>query len=276
MKPRFLLSVVLLSLAGIGLSQYKVISFNIRLELTSDGDNQWDLRKSSTIDFLNYESPDFIGMQEVLNSQLEDLENGLNKYKWIGVARDDGKNAGEFSPIFYDRSQWNLMETSTFWLSQTPDIPSKSWDAALPRICTWGKFENVDSGNAIFVFNSHFDHIGKEARFKSAKLIVDQVKKIAGDNKMILLGDFNAEPESPPIKAILKSQLEDAFSKAEIKFGSVGTFNGFDHQKIPDRRIDYVFTSQDLNIVSYAVASHLIEGRYLSDHFPIIVTFNLK
>lgn len=268
---RHFLSILLLSISLVGVCQLKVITFNIRLETTSDGNNQWDLRKSSVVDFLNYEDADFIGMQEVLWSQMEDLQKGIDSYSWIGVGRDDGKKGGEFSPIFYNSERWDEVESKTFWLSESPDKPSKSWDAALPRICTWGRFRNIETKDEVYIFNTHFDHVGKEARTNSAKLIVEQIHQIANSERVILFGDFNAEVNSAPIQAVVNSSLLDAFDEAQIRFGSVGTFNAFDYSKTPKRRIDYVFVSSDLEVESYGVASHLIDGRYLSDHFPVIV-----
>lgn len=276
MKRLLLVILLIIATMTIDAQEIKAISFNIRLETTSDGNNQWDFRKESVFDFLQYENPDFVGMQEVLWSQLEDIENTLAEYKWIGVGRDDGKNSGEFSPIFYHAGKWELLESNTFWLSEDPEKPSKSWDAALPRICTWGRFKHKVSGKVVWVFNTHFDHVGKQARINSAKLIADRIGSIAAGKSSILLGDFNVQPDEPPIKTITDMDLIDSYTTAKVKFGSIGTFNGFNYADIPTRRIDYVFTTADLNIKSYSVASDIIDGRYLSDHFPVIVQMELK
>lgn len=249
----------------------KVITFNIRLATDSDQNNKWSLRKSAAIDFVSYEEPDFVGMQEVLLEQMNDLENGLDQYKWLGVGRDDGKTAGEFSPIFYLKDQWKLIASGTFWLSETPEQPTKSWDAALPRICTWGRFKDRNTKEEVCVFNTHFDHVGKVARANSASLISAKIQEIAKDAPAVLLGDFNAEPDAQPIQNILAGSLVDAFSIASRRFGQIGTFNGFNQQKIPSRRIDYVFISDHFQVLKYGVDSRVIDGRYLSDHFPIVV-----
>ncbi|MEO9869188.1 endonuclease/exonuclease/phosphatase family protein [Ekhidna sp.] len=253
----------------------KVISFNIRMATESDGNNQWELRKSSVVDFLSYEEADFVGMQEVLLKQMQDLST-LKDYKSIGVARDDGKEKGEFSPIFYLPQKWKLVDSGTFWLSETPDNPSKSWDAALPRICTWGKFKSIESDTEVFVFNTHFDHVGKEARANSAQLIVDEIRKKSSFKNTILLGDFNVEEGAKPMINITESPLIDSHGEAEIKFGQTGTFNGFNYTKIPIRRIDYVFVTEDFKVEKYGVDSRIIDGRYLSDHFPVVVQLLMR
>lgn len=256
-------------------NRMKVISFNIRYATERDGNNQWALRRSSVINFIQYENPDFVGMQEALLEQVKDIEKGLPGYQWIGVGRDDGEDEGEFSPIFFRKDRWDLIETHTFWLSESPGEPSKSWDAALPRICTWGLFRNTGSGKEVFIFNTHYDHMGTMAREKSTGLILDSLRVMTDLRNVVLTGDFNAEPDSPVITPIKNGQLEDAYHSANTRFGSKGTFNGFDISVIPDKRIDYIFHSSDLKAIHYSTDSRLIEGRFLSDHFPVITTFEL-
>ncbi len=263
----------LLLLVSIGISaqDIKLCTFNIRYDNPNDGYHQWSNRKQIVRDFLNYEQFDFIGMQEALLSQIDSIDSGLEGYQWIGVGRDDGKTAGEFSPIFYKSSIWEIEKSGTFWLSETPDTPSKSWDAALPRVCTYGLFVRKSDGREIFVFNTHYDHIGVEAREKSSLLILDKIKEISGLERVVLMGDFNAGEDTPVITA-LEGELMDTFDSSSKKYGSVGTFNGFDLESVPERRIDYIFVSPELNSLKYGVESTVIDGRYLSDHFPVMVT----
>lgn len=272
MKKFFFLTAVLISV-NVQAQKIKAISFNIRFANVNDGNNQWELRKESVTDFLKYEEADFVGMQEALLSQIEYMDSEVSNMAWIGVGRDDGKNKGEFSPVFYNSDRWSLEKKETFWLSETPGTPSKSWDAALPRICTYGVFTHKKSGRQIYVFNTHYDHIGKEARLNSSKLIVQKIREISGFENTILLGDFNAEKDTEVIRVLYKSPLQDAYLSAKIRFGQKGTFTGFDTNKIPERRIDYVFHSLDLKPLKYGVDSRIIDGRYLSDHFPVIVQF---
>lgn len=271
-----LLSLVFCCALSVTAQSIKVITFNIRLETDADGNDMWDLRKPSVADFLMYEEPDFLGMQEALLSQIRDLEGILDVYHRIGVGRDDGQESGEFSPIFYQPSKWKLLSSGTFWLAETPDQPSKSWDAALPRICTWGQFRQVDTKQTLFIFNTHFDHIGVQAREKSAELILQKIKELADGYPVVLMGDLNAEPVQAPIQLITSGGLKDAFEAAPLRFGQEGTFNGFKYDEIPSRRIDYVFVNDAFQVQKYAVDSRIINGRFLSDHFPVIVQLKLK
>jgi endonuclease/exonuclease/phosphatase family metal-dependent hydrolase len=149
----------------------KVISYNIRYNNPNDGVNIWDNRKSTVTEFISNEEADFVGMQEVLNSQLTDLMGSLIEYDYVGVGRDDGKNKGEYSPILFDKNKYKVLRSNTFWLSETPNKISVGWDASMERICTYGLFENRNSSKKIWVFNTHFDHVGVLAREKSIELI---------------------------------------------------------------------------------------------------------
>ncbi len=249
----------------------KTISFNIRFDNEADSLNKWAFRKSSVIDFIEYESPDFLGLQEALINQINDIEEELDNYQWVGVGRDDGKLKGEFSPIFYFKERWSLFDSDTFWLSDTPDSISKSWDAALPRICTWGKFYDKVLTDTIFVFNTHYDHVGTNARLNSSKLILKRIDQLSAFQNTILMGDFNGMEIDPEIRLIYDSPLSDAFLTSTIRYGEIGTYNGFNVEEVAERRIDYVFLGQDLKPLSYSTDSRLINGRFLSDHFPVIV-----
>lgn len=256
--------------------EMKVCSFNIRYDNPKDGKNKWDNRKSNIKNFIAYEEPIIIGLQEALLHQIEYLHRAFVKYQWIGVGRDDGYKKGEFSPILYDTTLLHLRDQGTFWLSNTPDQPSKSWDAALPRVCTWAKFEWKKSFQAFYVFNTHYDHVGKEARENASEIIRGAIALETDYQKVILMGDFNAQRDDKPIENLLfDGRLIDSYEAAKLKYGPQGTFNGFDTQRIPQRRIDYIFTSRDVEILKYKVESILIDGKYLSDHFPIIVKLEI-
>lgn len=250
--------------------ELKVCSFNIRYDNPNDGYHQWGNRKQIVNDFLAYERLDFVGMQEVLKSQLDEMASKALDYRWIGVGRDDGKEKGEFAPIFYLATKWELLESNTFWLSKTPTEVSKDWDAALPRICTYGLFKEKSTGKEVYVFNTHYDHKGEIARTKSSELILKRINDISGFEKTVLLGDFNSISSDVAITSIT-SQMKDAYDHAERTYGSIGTFNGFDLQFKPEKRIDYVFFSKEMNGSAYTTDSRVIDGRYLSDHFPVIV-----
>ncbi|MGJ3234008.1 endonuclease/exonuclease/phosphatase family protein [Marivirga sp.] len=251
------------------LAQTKVCTFNIRFENPRDGVHQWENRKESVVQFLKLERPDVVGMQEVLHSQIMYFNTSLPNYQKIGVGRDDGKKAGEYSPIYFNKDVYDLMDSGTFWLGENINVPEKGWDAALPRVCTWAKLKGKKSGESILFLNTHFDHVGKEARKKSVDLILTQIEKLKTTNKVVLMGDFNLEPSTIPIQKIFQSTLNDAY-EADINLGPVGTYNAFQIGKNYDRRIDYVFY-EGFEVKSYHNYSMRIKDTFLSDHFPVLV-----
>ncbi|SDM13882.1 endonuclease/exonuclease/phosphatase family protein [Chryseobacterium taihuense] len=250
----------------------KVMSFNIRLNLDSDKENSWTNRKQDAIDLLNYYQPDYFGVQEALPEQMKDIKNGMKNYDYVGVGRDDGKDKGEFSALFYDTEKLQVLKSGTFWLSETPEKPSKGWDAAYNRICTYAFFKDKKSKKEFLAMNIHFDHVGNVARVKSADLILKKAKEMNPKNlPVILSGDFNLTEESEPVK-ILSAQLKDTYYHSEKKhYGPAGTFTGFNINEIPQNRIDYIFT-KGFTIKSHR---HINDRRenllYPSDHFPVLV-----
>lgn len=253
---------------------YKAMSYNIKYDNVNDTVNNWNDRKEEMVELLKKHQPEFIGMQEVLYRQLEYLDESLADYNYIGVGRDDGKQKGEFSPILYNTSKFELLDSNTFWLSKTPDKISVGWDAAMERICSYGLFQNKTSQKKIWIFNTHFDHIGVKARKKSAKLILKKIKQLNLNNfPVILMGDFNLMPKEKPIQSIQK-KMDDAqhISKTPIK-GPKGTFNGFDINDPQERRIDYIFTT-GLSLDSYLhIDERLKTGKHISDHLPVLASF---
>src|SRR4026207_453076 len=170
--------------------ELNVMTFNIRYNNKNDSLNAWPYRKDNAASQVKFHNVHILGVQEALHDQIMDLSQSLTKYKYTGVGRDDGKTKGEYSAIFYDTTRLKLIESSTFWLSLTPEVPgSKGWDADITRIVTWARFKDNISKKIFFVFNTHFDHIGQEARRESAKLIKRRVKEIAGNNPVIITGD---------------------------------------------------------------------------------------
>ena len=171
---------------------------------------------------------DVFGTQEGLKHQLEDLKNNLPGYDYIGVGRDDGNEKGEHAAIFFKTGMFKLVMQGTFWLSPQTDKPNKGWDAALPRICTWGKFEETAGGKTFYLFNTHFDHRGETARRESAKLIISMIKTIAGNSACILTGDFNFDETNENYSLIKESGLvNDTYDLAGLRFAPNGTFNAF-------------------------------------------------
>ena len=250
----------------------KVCSFNIRFDNPGDGFNRWENRRENVVAFLAIEKPDIIGFQEVLASQLEYLEEGLSGYSRVGVGREDGVNKGEFTPILYQNDRYALLDSGNFWLSETPEVPSLGWDAMIRRICTYVILKDNESEEEIHVYNTHFSHVGTEARLKSAALIMDRIAVKSRDKRVILTGDFNTEPESPPYNKIIESGLSDSYD-SDLRLGPAGTFNGFNLTGSFDRRIDFIF-HRGFTVEYYVANSIAIDNQYLSDHFPVIALMN--
>lgn len=254
----------------------KLMSFNIRLDTERDGENRWDKRKESMVNLLNNYKPSIIGIQEGLPHQVEYLDSVLKNYSFIGVGRDNGKNEGEYSAIFYDNLLFKVTNNSTFWLSEFPDSLSFGWDAACKRICTYGLFENTITHQQFWVFNTHFDHVGTVAREKSAQLILSRIKELNRNGlPVILMGDFNSTNESKPIQTICLT-MNDSYTISEaLPNGPKGTFNGFNPSILPEDRIDYIFVS-GFGVWSYtSINDRRADGFFISDHFPVLVELHI-
>ncbi|MEM5563501.1 endonuclease/exonuclease/phosphatase family protein [Psychroserpens sp. AS72] len=250
----------------------KVMTYNMRLDTASDGENAWPNRKDFFCSQVLFLEPDIMGIQEARPNQIEDLNTSLTNYKYIGHGRD-GENEGEFSAIYYNSKKIKVEQENTFWLSQTPNKISKGWDAAYPRICTYGLFTFLENNQKTWVFNSHLDHVGVEAQKEGMKLILETIKSINTENlPVIVMGDFNVEPNSDVISST-KVTMNDSRDLANVKFGSIGTFNGFKYDEIATRRIDYILLSKSSNfkVNKYGVLSSAIDFKFPSDHFSVIV-----
>ena len=251
---------------------HTIISYNIRYDNNWDIENSWEIRRSNIIQMLIKYSPSIIGIQEGLLNQVQYIDSSLINYDYVGVGRDDGKDKGEFCAIYFDTTRYVLLKNSTFWLSETPDTISVGWDAALERICTYGLFKDRISKKEFWVFNTHFDHIGVIAREKSSGLILKRIKKINRQSlPVILMGDFNSIPNSPPVKELI-TELSDALQISLQKLhGPRGTFNGFNEDLPIEKRIDYIFT-KNLKVLSYThVNDRLDNNRHISDHLPVMI-----
>ena len=252
--------------------QHTIISYNIRYDNNWDIENSWEIRRSNIIQILIKYSPSIIGVQEGLLNQVQYINNSLINYDYVGVGRDDGKEKGEFCAIYFDTTRYVLLKNSTFWLSETPDTISVGWDAALERICTYGLFKDRITKKEFWVFNTHFDHMGIIAREKSSGLILKRIKKINRQSlPVILMGDFNSIPNSPPVNEIV-TELSDALQISTEKLhGPGGTFNGFNEDLPIEKRIDYIFT-KNLKVLSYThVNDRLENNRHISDHLPVMI-----
>ena len=248
----------------------RVATYNLRYHNAGDGADAWPNRKEMVKDLVRYHDFDVFGTQEGFRSQLTGVAE-LPEYAFVGHGRDDGQEAGEHSAIFYKKTRLQLLQTGDFWLSQTPDRPSLGWDATCcNRICTWAKFKDLQSGQAFYFFSVHFDHEGVEARRQSGHLMVAKIREIAQNAPVICVGDFNSTPDTEQIKA-LQGPLRDARAASTTPpYGPVGTFQAFDLAAPLADRIDYIFVSPGSQVLSYAVLTDSLRGRYPSDHFPVV------
>lgn len=276
-KLFFLLLMSLGILTDVFGQSIKVITYNIRYDNPNDGVNRWDNRKDFLTNQIKFNEPDFMGIQEGLMHQVSYIDSTFPQYNYIGAGRNEGKLEGEFSALFYNSTKFNYLKGSTFWLSETPDVPSKGWDAAYKRICTYGLFESKKSKEKLWIFNTHLDHRGVEAREESAKLIIEKINELNSKNyPVVFMGDLNLEPNTEPIKNLSK-ELVDSRSASKIVFGPVGTFNGFNFSEPVTRRIDYIFVSRgDIDVLKYAVLSDSKDCRYPSDHLPVFAEIILN
>ena len=261
-----------------------VMTWNIRYDNRGDGENAWRHRSDWVAEIIKREQPDLLGCQEVLSSQLNDLEDSLTDYAVYGVGRDDGKRRGEFAPIFYRRERFELIDSSTFWLSPTPEkVGSKGWDAAITRIASWVKLKDKRKGDTFYAINTHFDHRGTTARHESAKLLAKQLREKFADHPVILTGDFNTTPGSAPYAALTKRQqdpdaplFQDTIDlAAEKSAGPDSTWNGF-QAVVPHRRIDFIFVSPQAIVQTHRTLVDQREGRFPSDHLPVVTTLELN
>ena len=251
---------------------HSVITYNIKYDDNSIDENSWNVRKAAILELVNTFSPDILGIQEGLNHQIEYLDSKLHYHKYVGVGRDDGNKRGEYCAIFFNYKKYKLLKNSTFWLSENPNEVSVGWDAALERICTYALLENIKGGNKIWVFNTHFDHVGNIAREKSARLLLEKIQILnLNEDPVLLMGDFNALDNSIVIN-ILREKLTDTMIDSDRKhIGPIGTFNNFlTNQKII-RRIDYIFSKGFQTISHQHIDKKLESGNHISDHLPVFV-----
>ncbi|MEX2601673.1 MAG: endonuclease/exonuclease/phosphatase family protein [Balneolaceae bacterium] len=258
-----------------------ILSYNIRYDNPGDGASRWDLRKEQVVNLIRFHNSDFVGVQEALHHQLLYMDEQLSHMNRIGVGRDDGVEAGEYSAIYYNSNRFELVPGTeeTIWLSETPDQIEAGWDAALPRILTSGKFRRVEDGKEFFIFNTHFDHVGDLARLESSKLILETIQRKSGDLPVVVTGDFNVTPESDPYRVITGegSPLSDAYFRSEQPhLGPNFTFGGFTVRgNTQERRIDYIFVNDQVSVKSHAILPYFRDGRYLSDHLPVLSEIQL-
>ena len=252
----------------------RVMTWNIRYDNPGDGPSAWPNRRDRVAELVNFVRPDVVGFQEALRGQVDDLAERLPDYAWVGKGRDDGRDGGEFSPVFYRRDSIQLEGSGTLWLSETPNEPGTvGWDAALPRVASWVEVtkggRGISDGASFRVVNTHFDHRGEAARRGSAQLLVDSVAVWALKSRVMLIGDFNADPDSAPYQ-IISGEMLDARVVADRRHGPDETFFGFLVADTTGRSIDHIFVDHGTDVYGTAVLTDHYKGRYLSDHLPVV------
>lgn len=280
MRKRIAWLPILMLLMSCGLpkqkeKEIKLLTYNIKNDYQKEGSDTWDLRKQRMFNLLHHYEPGIFGVQEALLNQLVYLDSCLTQYRYIGTGRD-GEQAGEYCAIFYDTTQYKVIKQSTFWLSPTPEVVSKGWDAAYPRICTFAQFQVRDTPERFWVFNTHLDHVGIIARLESAKQLLQQIQTLnVNYDPVILMGDFNAQEDESSIQ-YLKTHLKDGLYISQSPcYGPLGTFNGFASDPV-DRRIDYFFI-QNMKVRSYVhIDDRRDNNRHISDHFPVMMTIAIE
>jgi len=257
----------------------RVMTYNIRYDNPEDGPNGWLARRDSVASTVRFHKVDILCIQEGLTHQVQFLAERLG-YSWFGVGRSDGKAAGEYAAIFYDPKRFERLDGDHFWLSPTPEIPGKGWDAASIRIATWVRLKDKRDGSTFFVFNTHLDDQGERARLEGTKLLKARIQGIASGKSVLLAGDFNSTEKEPPYALLTKnpeagsSPLQDSLLRSETPHhGPQRTFSGFSVRAgLAGERIDHVFTSSDVRILFHGTLSDFKEDeRFPSDHLPVLV-----
>lgn len=254
-----------------------IATFNIRMDTPNDSLNQWSNRKEMVKGLIQFHDFDIVGTQEGFVHQLKEIAT-LDNYDYVGVGREDGIEAGEHSAIVYKKNRFKVLDKGDFWLSETPDIPGKGWDATCcNRLCSWAKFKDKKSKKTFYLFNVHYDHEGKVARNESSLLMLRKIKVIAGDAPFFCTGDFNATPNQEPIQVLLNSEwLLDSKMVSKTKpYGTDGTYHAYKVAAEMEDRIDYIFVPRSVNILKYGVINDIQYGRFPSDHFPVVVEATL-
>lgn len=252
------------------------MTYNIRLDVASDGENAWPNRKDFFNSQIRFYSPDILGIQEALPHQVTEIAAALSEYNKFGIGREE-KGTGEACTIYYKKDRFQVQLTNTFWLSETPEKVSRGWDAACNRICTYGLFKDLKTKKMFWVFNLHLDHVGEVARVKGVELALSKIKEANTKNyPVFLMGDFNSVPDTKQIVEIKKVMDDTRDVSVEKPFGPWGTFNEFKHNEPVTLLLDYIFVSKNsgLKIQKHAVLSDSKELRYPSDHLPVLIEIN--
>jgi endonuclease/exonuclease/phosphatase family metal-dependent hydrolase len=271
---KIILVVFLLFVSGSFYGQnLKIMTYNIRLDVASDGENAWPNRKDYFTSQIQFYSPDVFGVQEATPNQVIDIASALPNYNKFGGGREEG-GTGEACTIYYKKDRFKVEQSNTFWLSETPNVVSRGWDAACNRVCTYGLFKDLKTKKTFWVFNLHLDHMGEEARIKGVQLVLKKISELNTKKyPVFLMGDFNSEPDTKQIAEIKRVMDDTKDVSKEKPFGPSGTFNDFKHNEPVTLLLDYIFVSKNsgLKIQKHAVLSDSKDLKYPSDHLPVLI-----
>jgi endonuclease/exonuclease/phosphatase family metal-dependent hydrolase len=258
--------------------QLTIGTYNLRYDNPNDTGNLWVARAPVIAALLRFHDFDVFGTQEAYKSQLDNIKAALPQYNYYGLGRDDGKDKGEHSAIFYKKDDFTLLNKGDFWLSQTPDKPSLGWDATCcNRICSWVYLQHKQSGKKFHVFNVHYDHQGVVARKESSKLLLQKIKEIGGEGPVILTGDFNGSHNSEWYQTVAaSSQLKDTYKEVKFPYANNASFNGFGKTKESMDIIDHIFITKHFAASRWGLLTDTYHGKYPSDHFPVLTEVTLK
>ncbi|HMI04946.1 MAG TPA: endonuclease/exonuclease/phosphatase family protein [Pedobacter sp.] len=275
---KYLLAIILLCVLGSANAQNLIVgTFNLRFDNPKDSGNLWLNRLPVVASLIRFHQFDVLGTQEGLGNQINDLDKQLPEYQHYGLGRNDGKDAGEHSVIFFKREKFTLLNKGDFWLSQTPEKPSKGWDARLNRICSWVYLQDIKSKKKFYFFNVHYDHQGKIAREESSKLILERIKNIAGKGPVILTGDFNGDHTSSWYQRVANSDLlKDTYRLASHPYDYNPSANGFGRELQKSGVIDHIFITESLTVERWGILSDSYHGKFPSDHFPVLSEIRLN
>ena len=272
MKKILVAIILTLGFIGVRAQELRVATFNIRMKTDADTGNLWDDRKSAVIGLIKFHEFEIFGVQEAFREQIDDMKGFLPEFSYVGVGRDDGAKKGEHSALFFNAKRFKAIKNGTFWLSATDtEQPNKGWDAALPRICTWGVFQDLENGKQFIFMNTHFDHVGIEARRESAKLILDKATEFAKGLPLILTGDFNIDENNDAYFTLAKSGVvKDIYDLATIVYEPNSSFNAWGKRIEQRGRIDHIFITKPFKVHKYGILTDTYMGKFPSDHFPVI------
>ena len=273
-KP-FICSLILCLAALSGCRQapeLTVMSFNVRLGVADDGDNSWPQRREAASAMVNDQHPAVFGVQEAFDFQLEWFEQNCPGYEWVGVGREDGISEGEHMAVFFDTNRIELKDWGTYWLSETPSLPSLGWDAACKRTATWTLLKDKESGRSFYFVNTHLDHVGKEARRNGLLLLVERIGAMNPEGyPMVLTGDMNVYPDDPCLAELRKLMDDARQTAAETDEGL--TYHGWGTVSAGTPPIDYIFYKGFSACDRFeAVRQPYCGVPYVSDHYPVKAT----